>query len=334
MANIFLNHVCNLSCGYCFANRLAKPKRQHMKLEDFRKAADFIARDDEQIGIMGGEPTLHPQIDAILEYLCETDAIQDVIYFTNGILIDKYLDLLSRTKIKVLINCNSPDVIGENNYRRLSENIRKSIEIYGMKSRICLGLNIYSPNIDYRYIVDMLKEFGFDFLRLSISAPNFEITEEYNALQYFFSMKSVTMRVIRDALNVGAVPVFDCNKPPICWLTKKERISIFELMCGRVSNVILSESNCYPIVDILSDLSAVRCMGFSNGPVVKIEDFSSLGALRDYFISHVDIPYSTKTIDQRCNLCKFHMRQICNPGCLVYKTRLVNEVPSQPAPGL
>lgn len=323
MANIFINRICNLRCKYCFANDLVTMSNvQDMTLENFKKAVMFISKESEQIGIMGGEPLLHPQFDEMLEYLRESPQVSNVIIFTNGILLDKYLSRLRMPKFKILINCNSQESIGEANYLRLKENIRKSVIDYKMKNQVCLGLNIFNPNMKFTYIIDLLREFNFRYLRLSITVPNFKLDDNYDALNYFYAMKPITIDIIKQALAIGVTPLFDCNKPPICWLTQEERSEILSLMGKQISNVVLLESTCYPVVDILSDLSAVRCMGFSTGPIVKIDKFSSLEQLRNYFFAQIDVPLSEKVIADKCVKCSSHMKKACNPGCLVYKDAL------------
>ena len=70
MANILLTNVCNLQCPYCFANYYTHDIAEEITLESFKKALDFIAssnNQNEKIGLIGGEPTLHTQFGEILE---------------------------------------------------------------------------------------------------------------------------------------------------------------------------------------------------------------------------------------------------------------------------
>ena len=106
---------------------------------------------------------------------------------------------------------------------RLKENIRKSVIDYKIKNQVCLGLNIFNPNMKFTYVIDLLREFNFRYLRLSITVPNFKLDDNYDALNYFYAMKPITINIIKQALAIGVTPLFDCNKPPICWFTQEER---------------------------------------------------------------------------------------------------------------
>ena len=70
MANIMLTYRCNLNCSYCFANEFVNKKNTDINVTNFRKAVEFFTRaGDVSIGLIGGEPTLHPAFDLFMEML-------------------------------------------------------------------------------------------------------------------------------------------------------------------------------------------------------------------------------------------------------------------------
>ena len=68
MSNIMINEVCNQRCSYCFASEFVNKKRNDMSFTNFKKAVKFIntARSSNRIGIIGGEPLLHPEFDKFI----------------------------------------------------------------------------------------------------------------------------------------------------------------------------------------------------------------------------------------------------------------------------
>ena len=42
------------------------------------------------------------------------------------------------------------------------------------KDRVTLGINMYSPDFEYDYIIEFLKKFGIHHLRVSITVPNMD----------------------------------------------------------------------------------------------------------------------------------------------------------------
>ena len=72
MANLCITSLCNRSCSrYCFAglNVMRRPDQAaHMDWTVFCTALDFIQRSTiDSVRILGGEPTLHPQFERMVE---------------------------------------------------------------------------------------------------------------------------------------------------------------------------------------------------------------------------------------------------------------------------
>ena len=72
MANLIVSNMCNLNCAYCFAKDYIGTA-QHgsnlnfIPLDSFENHLDFLDRSGiEQVRILGGEPTLHPEFPELL----------------------------------------------------------------------------------------------------------------------------------------------------------------------------------------------------------------------------------------------------------------------------
>ncbi len=65
MANIMLTDACNLKCPYCFANEFVNKDKNDITEEAFDEATDFIVGDGTHtsVGLVGGEPTIHPRFE-------------------------------------------------------------------------------------------------------------------------------------------------------------------------------------------------------------------------------------------------------------------------------
>lgn len=76
---------CNLSCPLCYAH--SGPGGKHLSLAECQRAIDRLVQVEgraEVLQLSGGEPTMHPQFEAILAYACGAD-IDIVMINTNGI---------------------------------------------------------------------------------------------------------------------------------------------------------------------------------------------------------------------------------------------------------
>ena len=328
MANIMITDICNLNCSYCFANEFVnKNGVNHIAVDSFIRILDFIdtAKEKEHVGLIGGEPTLHPEFARLLSIINERTDIDDVVVFTNGILIDRYFDELTNPKMFLLINCNSPDIIGRHHYDIIKRNIRTAVERYGMKERITPGLNIFAERMDYQYIIDLIDEFQFDHLRLSIVVPNQKQCEK--PLEYFSKMKRITLEIMEAALKHGAMPYFDCNKIPVCIMTRDDRKRLLEL-CGDkpISNILSEYSNCTPVLDILQNEVCVRCFGLSDHLKADINGFETIDDLRGFFETRIDAYAHNTYYHEQCRNCYERVCRKCSGGCLAYKTDKIDQL--------
>lgn len=323
-----ITDICNLNCSYCFANSFVNHNSiNHISTESFLRILDFIetAKGKEHVGLIGGEPTLHPDFLNLLSIINCRDNIDDVIVFTNGLKIDEFFSELQNPKMHLLINCNAPYVIGETNFLRIRKNINTAVNLFGMKDRITIGVNIFSPDFDYNYIIELIDEFGFDHLRLSITVPNSK--EAYKPLVHYSKMKRVVLELIEETLKHNAMPYFDCNKIPVCILTMEERNRLLRL-CGEksISNIISEYANCSPVIDILQDETCVRCFGLSDHLKVDINGFETIDDLRGFFENRFDVFSHVVYYDKQCEACYERVCRKCAGGCLKYKIDLIDEL--------
>jgi hypothetical protein len=66
---IEITNYCHNSCSGCTQFCGHHPKPYHMDLDQFKEAIDSMAGYPGQVGIIGGEPLLHPQFEQICEIL-------------------------------------------------------------------------------------------------------------------------------------------------------------------------------------------------------------------------------------------------------------------------
>lgn len=95
---IEITYGCNLQCSQCtrFVGHHKKPF--FMSLEMVEKAIDSLKGYKEQIGIMGGEPTLHPQFREICELVeKKIPNRRQRALWTNGLKWNEYKDIINRT---------------------------------------------------------------------------------------------------------------------------------------------------------------------------------------------------------------------------------------------
>lgn len=345
MANIMINEACNLRCPYCFANEFVnnvdgekennESKLLNMSFTDFKKAVDFIMTNpNERIGIIGGEPTIHPQFGQFMEYLVWNQKVNNVILFTNGTYPEHLNDLLNHEKIRILFNCNSPEFISEKQFGAMVRNLDITINRLHMKDRVTLGINMYKVDFDYSYIVDLLEKYEYGYVRTSITIPNTTDKRSIDMIEYFKMMKPSVFRFFRELFRKDILPNYDCNIMPLCVMSQQDIIWLKDSQQnimrkrGNLRANLLDSSNCKPVIDILPNLDAVRCFGLSGEEKIHINSFQTIKDLENYYFNHFDVFAWNVFSSELCKTCEMRMKMFCTGGCLAFKVNKIENARS------
>jgi len=335
MANIMVNEACNLRCPYCFADEFVNKTPKEMTVHDFRKAMNFVMSDpeDRQVGIIGGEPMLYTHIDEVMRIALSDPRTEIVMIYTNAVDLDKLApDIQQAKKFRMLVNCNSPEDMGEAAFEKMRQNLLRFHDEHVGANRFRLSVNIYKPDFDYSYVLRLAEELPFDIIRLSVSVPQNGELGGRTPLEYFQDMKPVALRFVADMVRNGAITGFDCNFLPPCVLTKEERESleaVKDVLYASLSKqysetlwqraIVCEVHNCSPVIDILPDLRAIRCFGLSQHTKQDIHDYPDINALREYYVNTVDRPAIAVSKSEHCNDCLSRECGDCSGGCLLFK---------------
>ena len=121
-----ITDVCNLDCPVCFADsgtsreqKLPHLPYRHKSLDTVKALLDTVVKSEGEpdvVQLSGGEPTLHPQLFEILDYI-KTLPIRHIMINTNGIRIAREPDFVARLAEYAY---NRPTITGE----------KQGIEIY------------------------------------------------------------------------------------------------------------------------------------------------------------------------------------------------------------
>ena len=341
MANIMVNEACNLRCPYCFAEEFVNKDPKEMTLEDFRTALDFVMSDENerQMGIIGGEPLLYTHINEAMKIAISDPRTEIVMIYTNAVDLERLdPDILDSAKFRMLVNCNSPEDMGEKAFGKMRENLLRFRDEHNGEGRFRLSVNFYKPDFDYSYVIPLARELEFNVIRLSISVPQRGDLKGISPLEYFRQMKPLAIRFIGDMIRCGVITGFDCNFIPECVFTEDEREGLMgakEVFYSALSKsfsesfwerVIFCEvNNCSPVIDILPDLHAIRCFGLSEYTKRDISKFSGIDELEKHYIMTVDRYAVDKWTEEECEFCYSRESGWCSCGCLIYKLGVNND---------
>ena len=318
MANIIITNVCNLQCEYCFASSITTQEQKYINLDNFCQTLAFLNQSPNQrIGVIGGEPCLHPDFKTILTILndfCE-DTGNSAIVFSNGIFLEEHITQLG--VIDVLVNCNSPESQGQVNYQKMLRSLQVGFE-HGLIARdqIRCGCNIHLNQDNYDYFWhDIVDRFGVKIVRCSVVAPGGCYQKEWQYQdkkeEYYSQLKPKIMQFIKEADKRNVKIAFDCNQVPICFFDDSER----ELV-GKVA-LTFPQLNCTPSVDIDTDLNAFSCFG-TQGDSISITQFNNVDELERYLFINNTIPKIHRNGGRMCGDCELYKLYQCQGGCLSF----------------
>jgi len=326
---------CNLRCPYCFAEEFVNHTPREMTLEDYREALDFVLSDpgDQQVGIIGGEPLLYTHIEEALRLALEDPRTDPVMIYTNATQLERLpADILEHRKFRMLVNCNSPEDMGEKAWEKMYGNLWRFQNEHSGDGRFRLSVNLYKPDFDYSYVMYMAQEMKFDVIRLSVSVPQKGDLKGKTPLEYFHEMKLISMRFVCDMIRMGVITGFDCNFLPACVLTDEEYDSVKgpkevfrQALDRRYSQtfwqraIVCDIHNCTPVIDVLPDLQAIRCFGLSEHTKQNIRDFRNIKQLKQHYVETVDRPAHGIWTSDECRDCGRRETAECSGGCLLFK---------------
>lgn len=318
MPNLMITYRCNLRCAYCFANSYVNRWDTDMTLETAGRMLDWLkAGNEKMVGIMGGEPTVHPHLDDILKMVADRGMHCSV--FTNGLSLLQHLDAISAVRARLLINVNEPHVLGKQSVECLEATL-EALEERGMMPQVTFGVNIYHPNYDFSYHLALLKRYHQHEIRVSVAVPN-KPDPSMNVLDSLREYVPDVVRLYRELTAMNAFPSFDCNRLPACLLREKVMDALgTQTDIERRSNLWEGAMPCQPVIDILPDETAIRCFGLSDESRVKVADFRTPGHLRRHYLAHIDALGTFTPPSAACRSCYEHQAGLCQGGCLVYRT--------------
>jgi hypothetical protein len=314
MANLSITTECNRQCRYCFARAaLADQVRntQHMPLETFQRAVDFLERSGiDEVRILGGEPTLHPDFTVLVRYVLERNL--RLLVFSNGLMPETALRCLEATPVEramILVNVmrNSPDPDGRD-ISILHESTPLTPVFQRLGKHILLGVNIDTSRFQWEFLLELIATYHLiPAIRLGLAHPCVPATNHYlHPHQYAAVGRRIS--VLADRANAAGVRLeFDCGFVPCMFPTgARERFGNALDDVGR---------RCNPILDILPDGQVIACYPLARlqrEPLPGEHDASWLRAQFEKKLKSFGIP----GIFRECSVCVLRANGACLGGCL------------------
>jgi radical SAM protein with 4Fe4S-binding SPASM domain len=307
--NLLLTNYCNQNCAYCFARGKVLGKenvRLDFNPKDLNKVISFFEKSNQRkIDLLGGEPTLHPYFEAIVQGLLDKDF--QVQIFTNGIIPDRALSFLKtipRERMHCVININPLKSYEKQKWER----VERTLATLGASAS--LGFNIDRVDFSCSFLFDLIKQHQLKkYLRLGIAQPILEAGNRFVPFHQYQDLAPRIMQLVEKADRQNIVVMFDCGFT-LCMFTPAQLGRLY------LARAMLT-FHCNPAIDIGPDLTVWHCFPLSSIENVSLEQYKNAEETIDYYRQRL-APYKRMGASERCRHCRYLLRGQCSGGCLAH----------------
>jgi len=312
MSNVVISRRCNLSCPYCFAGEFMQEQRAEsdsvfISSADFERKLAFLKQSGiTDLRLIGGEPTLHPEIQALITLGREHGF--HVLIFTHGLLSDSLCDFLqdfSEQECTLLVNmnsqhCNQPD-FSSLNEKRLSVLTR-------LPHLTAPGVNIYSPDFELESVFAAIDQSGCrPVIRLGLAHPTLNGSNAALHQKYYRFVGERIVSYLPAAQKRGVHFEFDCGFVR-CMFTDEELDALEEIG-------IHPHFECSPILDLDLGEDVFHCFSLTEVFKQSLDVLVPAKKLRDNMIEEAQL-FRQAGVFPSCSNCEEKKNGTCSGGCL------------------
>ncbi len=281
-----------------------------MDLDLIERAMDMLPNGkgkEQQLRLLGGEPTLHPELPAIIDRAIERGL--DVMIFSNGMMPDRAVEAIEKYPDKrISILCNiSPQADDRPHLVERRETVLKRLG-----SRMVPGVTISSvqEDIDIGMYIEKIERYGMRRkIRVGIAQPIVGKDNEHVSPADYAAVGALVSRMARVCIEKDILLGFDCGMTP-CMFTGDEWETVMTCTDG-FKNI------CHPIIDVGPDGYIWHCFPLSEVLNERLENFSDRNAIVAHYEKKV-AAFRQFGCKPECVQCDFKRRDQCNGGCLAH----------------
>ena len=320
VANLLITNHCTRQCTFCFARaKIGRDRDQHtahhMTLDQINKIMDFLERsDDKNLRLLGGEPTIHPQLKEIIAAACERKF--HIHLFSNLMMSKSTADFLAthpRDQISILANV-SPQA---NDTPK-----QKEMVAYGLRKlgpMVQLGLTLTSPDFKYEFLIEIINRYKLRrHIRIGIAQPIVGFANDYLTPEDYRETGRRITAMAKNCFEHDILIGFDCGLT-LCMFSEKE-IGIL----GKRSEGF--KSVCQPIIDVGPNLDIWHCFPLSEVLNTRLDRFRTRKQAY-HFYEALTRPYRAFGCLPACHRCDYLRRGQCKGGCLAHAMNSLNKLP-------
>ncbi|MDR2455535.1 MAG: radical SAM protein [Deltaproteobacteria bacterium] len=301
MLNLFVTGKCNLHCDYCFVSGDFEMAQGRLDRRSFEKLKRWLVETGAPaLAILGGEPTLHPDLLYFLVSL--KNAGIGPVLFTNALFPPDWAEALASLCLNIVVNYNPPGMYRKEAFSLRESNVGSLVDFGGSVS---FSKNFAPGRLDFEYLLKGANRFGVKTVRYDLSRPRAGRTNSHYGREGLKEGAKTVADFARAAAEQKISTGLDCCLSPC--LFSQQDLSDLRLLSFPF------EGTCRPSLDILPDLSVLHCWPLKDLSAESVLGFESETSLLGYFAERA-LPLRKRAR----NLCPSCPRppSECQGGCL------------------
>jgi organic radical activating enzyme len=199
MLNLFITYNCNFNYDYCFIHGFKSMYPDYLGQEDLVRLCAWLEKNRVcSIGILGGEPTLHPRLVPMLRELNRAGVAAAL--FTNGLFPQKLIEPFVETVSNFVVNYNDPSMYTDRQWSHLQDTLGA---LHAAGASVSFSKNFSKRWLRFDYILEACAKFGISHIRYDISRPNPVEANNYFNLEESHELVGVILEFVRKCESRG-----------------------------------------------------------------------------------------------------------------------------------
>ena len=276
---------------------------------------DFLDRtDDNQLRLLGGEPTLHPEFIRIVEEGMARGFYVHI--FSNCMMPKRVVDFLKTVpdnQLSILANI-SPQ---ESDTLEMKKRVAYTLEQLGKK--VTLGITVTAPEFEYAFLFDMIRKYKLrPRIRVGVAQPIVGISNKFLPPEKYRETGKAIVKMAQESFEQDIFIGFDCGLT-LCMFSEMEigilakKSEGFNMMCN-------------PIIDIGPELDVWHCFPLCEVLNTKLDMFETRNRVAKFYDKRL-LPYKAFGCMPQCTTCVHLRHGTCTGGCLAHAINSFKQKP-------
>ena len=313
MANLYLTHKCRRGCPFCFARKVLKAAddvNEVLTLEEIERFLTHYEGQLGEIGLLGGEPFLYPQLMEVIQLLQKHHVHAKIFTSATDALPDGLQDFdVDCGAVNFVVNVGDRSTYNDRQFANLERFFDKFHKV-SVLSYTIFDLEKDNPE----FLFDMIDRYQLlRNIRTGIALPIYKGGNQYIDLDDYQRAGEYFCQCAEQAGKRHITMAMDCGFQA-CMFTDAQIGRLFRL--GSDFNFM-----CGAALDIGPGLQAWNGFPLFQLGRVDAMDACNLVELKDKLSAQLEKTLGCAPgVRPQCAVCELFKRHLCEGGCKSFKS--------------